>query len=173
MKALKSKLLLLVLFLAGILQAQVSDKVISLSPPPWGPAGYSLERYYYLPDVTAYYDVQLSEFIYLDNGSWIRKSRLPDKFRNYDLYNGFKVVMANYSGYTPYTHFSEQRRRYVKGYNGQVQKTNRERPEPESNRIKLYQIAQSATGNNVGDKEKIKKNNKGLVKRRMVAVAME
>jgi len=57
---------LLVLTIA--VQAQVSVSVNIGSPPPWGPAGYTEVRYYYLPDVEAYYDVQTSMFIYYGGG---------------------------------------------------------------------------------------------------------
>ena len=46
------------MFSGYLLQAQFSLSVHFGPPPPWGPAGYASVRYYYLPDIEAYYDVQ-------------------------------------------------------------------------------------------------------------------
>jgi hypothetical protein len=111
-----------------VLQAQVTINVNVGSPPLWGPVGYTDVRYYYLPDVEAYYDIQSSMFIYYGNGRWIRKSHLPYQYRSYDLYHGYKVVLTDFHGNDPYSHFKEHRVKYVKGYRGQEQKTIGERP---------------------------------------------
>ena len=64
MKLLKFVVFVLVLFFASVTQAQVSVHLSIGTPPSWGPVGYSDVRYYYLPYVDAYYDVQTSMFIY-------------------------------------------------------------------------------------------------------------
>ena len=76
----------------------------------------------------AYYDVQSSLFIYYDGGAWIYRTHLPSQYRDYDLYYGYKVVMTDYRGDTPYTHFNEQKIKYAKGYRGKLQKTIGEKP---------------------------------------------
>ncbi len=128
MKALKLILLGTVLFLASNVQSQVSVNVNIGSPPPWGPVGYTEVRYYYLPDVEAYYDVQTSMFIYFGEGAWIHRAYLPARYRDYDLYGGYKVVIPNYHGNSPYTHFNEHKMKYAKGYRGPSQKTIGQRP---------------------------------------------
>jgi hypothetical protein len=57
MKKLKWIVTGIAIFLTSTLTAQVSVNISIGSPPAWGPAGYSQVRYYYLPDVEAYYDV--------------------------------------------------------------------------------------------------------------------
>jgi len=109
-------------------QAQVSVNVNIGSPPPWGPVGYTEVRYYYLPDVEAYYDVQTSMFIYFGGGVWVHRSYLPSRYRNYDLYGGYKVVMTDYRGDAPYNNFREYKTRYARGYHGEAQRTIGERP---------------------------------------------
>src|SRR5688572_12571265 len=66
--------------------------------PAWGPAGYENERYYYLPDVQSYYDTRWGMFVYYDDGRWIHRSQLPAIYINYNLFNGYKVVMAGHRG---------------------------------------------------------------------------
>ena len=128
MKILKLFFIGVNLFLANSLQAQVSVNVNIGTPPPWGPAGYTEVRYYYLPDVEAYYDVQTSMFIYFGGGVWVHRTYLPTQYRSYDLYSGYKVVMTDYRGETPYNNFADYKTRYAKGYHGAAQKTIGERP---------------------------------------------
>src|SRR4051812_6698169 len=74
-------------------KAQVNLSINIGSQPQWGPTGYDHVDYYYLPDVDAYYNVPSKQYVYLDNGSWVFRPSLPAKYRGYDLYNGYKVVM--------------------------------------------------------------------------------
>lgn len=128
MKALKFIVIGMVLLIASTVQAQVAVSVNFGSPPPWGPVGYTGVRYYYLPDVEAYYDVQSSMFIYNTGGAWVHRKYLPAQYRSYDLYDGYKVVMTDYRGNAPYTYFTEYKTKYAKGYRGQAQKNIGERP---------------------------------------------
>lgn len=104
------------------MQAQVSVNVNIGSPPAWGPVGYSSVDYYYLPDIEAYYDIRASQFIYFGRGKWIRSRNLPYHYRNYNLYNGYKVVLNDYHGSRPYNHFKSHKVKYYKGYKGKPQK---------------------------------------------------
>ncbi len=122
MNTLKLLVLSTVLFIFGSTQAQVSVNVNVGSPPSWGPSGYSDVEYYYLPDIEAYYDVRASNFIYFGNNTWVRTRNLPSRYRNYDLYNGYKVVLTDYRGPRPYTYFKNHKAKYYKGYKGKPQK---------------------------------------------------
>ncbi|TDP02895.1 hypothetical protein [Flavobacterium sp. 245] len=128
MKTLKIAIAGLFLLVANATQAQVSINVNIGTPPAWGPAGYSEMEYYYLPDIEAYYDVRASQFIYFGGGRWVRTTYLPRQYRNYDLYGGYKVVLTDYHGRTPYTYFDRHRVKYYKGYHGAPQRPYRARP---------------------------------------------
>jgi hypothetical protein len=129
MKALKFLVIGTLLLFAGSVQAQISVRLNLGTPPQWGPSGYSDVRYYYLPDVEAYYDVQSSMFIYSNGVSWVKRSSLPTRYRNYDLYGGYKVPMSDYRGTRPYSDFRKHKVQYAKGYRGQAQRNIGERPE--------------------------------------------
>ena len=77
--------------------------------PSWRPAGYDYAEYYYLPDIETYYYVPQRQFIYLSNGRWVFSALLPPRYRNYDLYNGYKVVVNRPYAYR---YFEEDRYRY-------------------------------------------------------------
>lgn len=138
MNTLKILTIGIILFFAVAAKAQISVQLNIGTPPQWGPSGYNDVTYYYLPDVEAYYDVPSSMFIYFNGVSWIHRSYLPTRYRNYDLYSGYKVVMTDYHGNTPYSHFKEHKSKYAKGYRGQPQKNYGERPEHRSSDEREY-----------------------------------
>jgi hypothetical protein len=124
MKKLKLIIVAFILLLSFTIQAQVSVNVNIGNAPSWGPSGYSEVEYYYLPDIETYYDIRTSEFIYFGGRTWIRSRYLPREYRYYNLNSGYKVVLSNYHGSRPYTHFQDNRRDYYRGYKkGSKQRT--------------------------------------------------
>ncbi len=116
------------LLIAVTMQSQFSMSFNFGTPPLWGPVGYSQVQYYYLPDVEAYYDVLSHMFIYFSGATWVHRASLPSRYHDCDLYRGHKVVMPDYHGGTPYSHFKEHKMKYTKGYHWNQQKTIGERP---------------------------------------------
>jgi hypothetical protein len=128
MKTIKLFSVFILLSVAGTLQAQLSVNINLGTPPQWGPIGYTDVRYYYLPAVEAYYDVQTAMFIYSSAGVWVRRQNLPSRYRSYDLYDGYKVVMPDYRGETPYVHFMNHKTQDNRAYRGIPQRTIGEKP---------------------------------------------
>jgi hypothetical protein len=118
MKTLKLVSIAIVLFLITATTAQAQVSINVGVNPSWGLSGYSGIRYYYLPDIEAYYDIQMSRFIYNEGGIWVHRSYLPARYRNYNLRSGYKVVLRDYRGDAPYIHHDDFRRTYVRGYHG-------------------------------------------------------
>jgi len=109
---------LIVLGLLGVLgwmpyqaSAQVSINVNIGSQPLWGPVGYDYVDNYYLPDIECYYNVPRRQFIYIDGGRWIFSASLPSRYRGYDLYSGYKVVVNSRD---PYRYFDRDRVTYAR-----------------------------------------------------------
>lgn len=140
MKLLKLIALGILLTVASSASAQLSINVNIGKAPAWGPSGYNDVRYYYLPDVEAYYDVHTSMFIYISGNKWIRRSHLPSRYHNYDLYRGYKVVMKGYKGNTPYYNFKNDKNRYKKGYHGKAKKTIEARKDNNKNKNSRSQV---------------------------------
>lgn len=113
--------IILICVTSSVTKAQVSVNINLGSPPAWGPSGYSEAKYYYIPDVEAYYDINNARFIYLNRGVWIHRTYLPTRYRNYDLYNGYKVVMVDYHGNNPQSMHKSYKVKYAKGYRGKPQ----------------------------------------------------
>jgi hypothetical protein len=133
MKKIKLMISGLLLVLAGITHAQVEVQVSAGVVPPWAPAEAVGVRYYYLPDIEAYYDVNTANYIYFSNGVWVHAGHLPPGYEHYDIYHGYKVVLNDYHGERPYDNFKVHRRDYPKGYNnhGHEQKLYRDRDKHE------------------------------------------
>lgn len=94
--------------------AQVSVSVNIGTAPAWGPS-VTTERYYYMPDIETYYDIHSREYIYLNNGYWVRHRTLPVVYRDYDLRRGRTVIIHDYRGRAPYVHYTTHKVKYVKG----------------------------------------------------------
>lgn len=90
-------------------RAQVSFDINIGRQPQWGPSGYDRAGFYYLPDIDTYYHVDRRQFIYQEGGKWVFRTNLPRRYRNYDLYNGYKVVINEDN---PWLEHQRNRRRY-------------------------------------------------------------
>jgi hypothetical protein len=117
----------IMLFAFNTTKAQVQVRFNIGEQPQWAPVEYQTD-YYYLPDVEAYYDVQNSMFIYYERNSWIHRSYLPSRYKNYDLYSGYKVPIKDYHGLTPYYNHRVYKERYSSGKNRITQKSIGQRP---------------------------------------------
>jgi len=163
MKTLKLVVVGMMLILAGSAMGQISVNVHIGTPPAWGPAGYNSVRYYYLPDVEAYYDVQNSMFIYMVGNSWVHRSYLPARYKNYDLYGGYKVVMNDYRGNSPYSNFKSYKIKYAKGYRGKSQRNIGVRNDRNNNQVKsqsVIKVNKTVIHNNNNSRIQVKGNNK-------------
>lgn len=117
-------------------KAQLSVNINIGSQPQWGPRGYDYVDYYYLPEVQSYYHVPTKRFVYLDRNKWVHRKSLPNRYRNYNLYQGQKIVInrptpylqhhqyqANYS--RPHVRYQEVKRYDKRGYSKHDKHDNR------------------------------------------------
>ncbi|MEO7212518.1 hypothetical protein [Mucilaginibacter sp.] len=98
-------------------KAQVSLNVnIGTWTPP---VEYSNVEYVYLPDVESYYYVPKHQYVYMDGGQWVFRNALPTRYSNYNINNGYKVIVNRPQAYR---YFTTDRTRYAKykGSNKQV-----------------------------------------------------
>lgn len=98
------------LFLASIIQAQNNNPIINApcSDMKKTYAENAKVNYYFLPDVEAYYDVNSSMFIYREGNIWVHKTKLPVKFKNYDLYCGYKINITGIINFDMPAYYSEK-----------------------------------------------------------------
>ena len=95
----KKTVLIVALLLGGLLfqtanaQITVSARINIGTQPAWGPVGYDYVEYYYIPDIDVFYYVPRHQYIYLQQGRWVFSTSLPFRYRSYNIYNGYKVVV--------------------------------------------------------------------------------
>ncbi|WP_428327581.1 hypothetical protein [Mucilaginibacter sp.] len=94
------KLLFITAIIFSCLSVKIADAQVHFSlgvnigsQPDWGPVGYDRANYYYMPDIDAYYDVPAHQYVYSENNVWVHRAYLPVRYRNYDMYHGYKVVV--------------------------------------------------------------------------------
>lgn len=73
--------------------AQINVNVNIGSQPLWGPVGYDYVRFYYMPEIDVYYDVAHRRYTYYQGNRWVTKSKLPGRYKNFDIYRTYKVVL--------------------------------------------------------------------------------
>jgi len=102
--------------LVGCLTLKKADAQIHLSvgvnigaQPEWGPVGYDHADYYYMPDIDAYYDVPVHQYVYYDNNVWVHAAALPPRY-HFDRYHTYKVVVNERN---PWEHQAQIRARYA------------------------------------------------------------
>jgi hypothetical protein len=96
-------------------QSSVRLSVNLGSQPVWGPTGYDHADYYYIPDINSYYSVSEHRYIYQDGDRWRHSSSLPARYKGYDPYHSYKVVV---NGRNPYEDNDKHQAQYNQ-YKGQ------------------------------------------------------
>lgn len=87
----------------------------SYNSPTWGPSYYAGARYYYFPDIEAYYDLASRDFIFLNNGQWIFVQTLSPFYSSFDLYSSF-IIIINRGVYQPWMHHHYYNSHYPRYY---------------------------------------------------------
>ncbi|MGC4039493.1 MAG: hypothetical protein QM710_01495 [Flavobacterium sp.] len=123
MKTIK-KVFLLFLFFTGFIsyaQQATADKTLL----PTDPKTTEI-RYYYFPNLEAYFDLQEKVYLYKDQGEWVEAEELPKGYGGYSLYNKVRVSITDYNGDEPYLMLDAHKKKYpynAKGKFATEQKT--------------------------------------------------
>ncbi|HYM94744.1 MAG TPA: hypothetical protein VET23_11440 [Chitinophagaceae bacterium] len=153
----KKAILIATLFLSGFIfqaasaQVRVRFNANIATQPVWGPVGYDHAEYYYMPDIDVFYYVPRHQYIYQDRGRWIFTSSLPSRYRNYDFYRGYKVVINDDP--RPYQNAENYRNQYS-GYKG-----NHDQVVIRDSRDSKYFVNKNHPEHNKWEKDRNRKNN--------------
>jgi hypothetical protein len=69
-------------------------------------------RYYYFPNLEAYFDLQEKVYLYKEDGEWTEAEELPTNYGGYSLYNKVRVTIEDYDGDEPYLLLAEHKKKY-------------------------------------------------------------
>ncbi|MNJ99447.1 hypothetical protein D3C87_172230 [compost metagenome] len=108
------KLVVALVMFTSYSQAQVSVNVSIGARPAPAPVVYNEARYYYLPEIESYYDIPNRQYVYIDNGAWVRRASLPVIYSHYNIYKRPKVIVNNYYGNAPYTYYKAHKAKHYK-----------------------------------------------------------
>ncbi|NMH28917.1 hypothetical protein [Flavobacterium silvaticum] len=74
-------------------------------------------RYFYYPNLQAYFDRTTSTYLYTRNGQdWIESSNLPNGLRGYSMSNGKRVPITDYDGDEPYEKLEAHKKAFPANY---------------------------------------------------------
>ena len=77
-------------------------------------------RYYYFPNIEAYFDTQKSVYLYSEKGKWITAKELPVGYRGYSLYNKINVLIRDYDDENPTQFITIHKKRYPYVHNAKT-----------------------------------------------------
>jgi hypothetical protein len=69
-------------------------------------------RYYYYPNLEAYFDKQNGIYFLQDNGQWITALEIPASYHGYSLYNKAMVPVTDYDDDDPTQFIDKHRKQY-------------------------------------------------------------
>jgi hypothetical protein len=94
MKKLKS---IFVLFTMLVLHATYAQaRKVKETAPLFNPVTHCQLRYYYYPNLEAYYDTQKSIYYFKADGEWQTAEEIPTGYRGYSMYNKYSVFITDY-----------------------------------------------------------------------------
>jgi hypothetical protein len=114
--------------------AQISVNINIGNQPSWGPTGYDHVDFYYLPDINVYYDVVRAQYVYQSGSQWIYGQNLPSRYKNFDVYNSYKVVVNEARPYLNNKVYAAKYAKYKGQHNQQIIRDSKD--------VKYYQSAQ-------------------------------
>ncbi len=79
-------------------------------------------RYYYYPNLQAYYDTCTGQYLYTKDGEWITADFLPSNYRGYCLFNNNYVLIEGFTEDEPYTLINEHKKKYPANFSSKRRK---------------------------------------------------
>ena len=81
-------------------------------------------RYYYYPNLQAYYDTCTARYLYMKDGEWITAEHMAPNYRGYCLYNNNYVILDGFTNDEPYLLINEHKKKYPANYSSKRRKDN-------------------------------------------------
>lgn len=113
----------MMLLSVNLSQAQVQLDTIYIRQKP--ASTYVAVRYYYYPNLQAYFDTKIAMYIYRKDGAWVKSETLDPTTRGYSIKNGSYVMLKGFTEDEPYQYLEEHKAKYPADYSS--------RPKPKTN----------------------------------------
>jgi hypothetical protein len=69
-------------------------------------------RYYYYPNLQAYFDNLKMVYYFKQNGEWQTAAEIPENYGGYSLYNKLRVSLTDYDGENPQQFLKIHKKKY-------------------------------------------------------------
>jgi hypothetical protein len=79
-------------------------------------------RYFYFPNMEAYYDLKKEIFHFQENNTWIINKQLPNNYGGYSLYKKERVILTDFEGDNPEQLIKIHRKMYPYNAKGRIQR---------------------------------------------------
>jgi|GEM_PF-833387 len=124
MKTITKLILGMLVFSFNFSNAQAELNIADIDVSNNATSGYKFEevRYYYYPNLQAYFDTKVGMYLYVENGEWVESEVLEPKTKGYSLKNGQYVMIKDYLGDEPYAMLSEHKKLYPADYSSRPKK---------------------------------------------------
>lgn len=93
MKNLKYTIALIILL---FVKPAFAQKASMTKPPLFDPKTNCQLRYYYYPNLEAYFDTHKNIYYYKEKGQWITGEEIPNGYRGYSMFNKYNVFITDY-----------------------------------------------------------------------------
>ena len=116
MKKLNTILYIFILFLTLSINAQT--KKASSTAPLTDPITNCELRYYYYPNIEAFFDTKKRIYLFMEQGKWITAEEIPSGYRGYSIYNKASVFINDYDGDDPIQFITSYKKKYPHNLRG-------------------------------------------------------
>lgn len=116
MKRIAFLVLGLIIFTTQFAFAQVSLDTIFIKTKKKTTVVFEQVRYYYFPNLQAYFDTTQKQYLYYQDSTWVTSETLPPITRGYSFRNGLYVMIKDYFGETPYSLYDLHKKLYPPDY---------------------------------------------------------
>jgi hypothetical protein len=116
MKTLNYILLGIIIFYSQSISSQISIDTVFVSAKKNTTIKVEAVRYYYYPNLQAYFDIKYGLFIFKEKGSWVTSQTMDAGFKGYSVKNAFHVSLNEYHGEEPFKMLSQHKLKYPADY---------------------------------------------------------
>jgi len=114
------KITLIVVFLLSLTAANAQKAATTTAPKLFDPITNCHLRYYYFPNLEAYFDIKKNIYYYTQNGKWIIADEIPAGYKGYSLYNKCRVAITDYDDDNPTQFLKLHKKQYPYAANGKI-----------------------------------------------------
>ncbi len=127
MKSLKITFFTICLLAVTIVSAQKSAPTLKKQLPTVAgttdPSNNCQLRYYYYPNLEAYFDTKKNIYYYMQNGKWITAEEIPNGYKGYSLYKMCKTAVNDYDDEDPTQFINLHKKQFPYAANGKIKNT--------------------------------------------------